>query len=246
MKKTILFVAAAALVTTQAFATYIVVLKDGTKYTAKTKWTMVAGKARVTLQNGQTLSLNLSDIDVAKSEEMTKLGFGQVSIIGQEQATPANAPRQQQPSLGSTVKLRPRGEFAAPAPPPGPTTSTPSAPTSAAPLADQVDARLKDKFERAYENIGIFEHKITGTNSTLRAELTADNEDKVFNALSATAFLIVRNAGLDDMKIDMVEVFMKTTNGGAAGRFQMSRADAEAVNAKTTTLQDYFVKKVIY
>jgi len=247
MKKTILFAAVAALISTQAFATYIVVLKDGTKYTAKAKWTVVNGKARITLENGQTLTLNPADIDAAKSEQMTKLGLGQVSIIGQEQA-PAPV-QQQQSSLGSSVRLRPRGGFEAPAPAPttaAPTTKAPNPATSAAPIADQVDARLKDKFERAYENIGIFEHKISGTNSTLRAELTADNEDKVFNALSATAFLIVRNGGLDDMKIDMVEVFMKTTNGGAAGRFQMSRVDAEAVNNKTITLQDYFVRKVIY
>ena len=247
MKKTIVFLAAAALVSTGAFAQYIVVLKDGTKYTAKTKWTVVNGKARITLENGQTLSLNPADIDAAKSEQMTKLGLGQVSIIGQEQASAGNTPRTQQPSLGSSVKLRPRGEFAtSPAPAAATPSSVPTAPASAAPIADQVDARLKDKFERAYENIGIFEHKISGTNATLRAELTADSEDKVFNALSATAFLIVRNAGLDDVKIDMVEVFMKTTNGGAAGRFQMSRVDAEAVNGKTTTLQDYFVRKVIY
>jgi hypothetical protein len=113
-------------------------------------------------------------------------------------------------------------------------------------VPDQLDGRLKDKFERAYENVGIYEHKLMGTNRNVRAELTADNEDKVFNALSATAFLVVRNAGVDGVQIDVVEVFLKTTTGGAAGRFQMSRADAEVINNKTMGLPEYFIRKVIY
>ena len=246
MKKTVWLFALVALFSTQAFATYIVVLKDGTRYKAKTRWTTTGTKARVSLENGQTLLLNLSDIDVAKSDEITRLGLGSVSNLGTEiQAAPPEKPKQ---SLGDAIRLRPRGEFG------GNTTVTPPAPAQrpqstapvAAPVADQLDARLKDKFERAYENTGIFEHTLTGTNRTVRAELTADSEDKVFNALSATAFLVVRNAGLDNVQIDMVELFMKTTNGGTAGRFQMSRADAEQINTKTNALQDYFVRNVIY
>jgi hypothetical protein len=113
-------------------------------------------------------------------------------------------------------------------------------------LVDQVDSRVRNTFERAYENVGIFEHMLSGTNRNIRVELTADLEDKVFNAISATAFLIVRNAGMENTQIDMVELFMKTTNGGAAGRFQMNRADADSINSKAITLQDYFVRKVIY
>jgi hypothetical protein len=57
---------------------------------------------------------------------------------------------------------------------------------------------------------------------------------------------MVRNAGVDGVQIDMVEMFMKTTTGGSAGRFQMTRADAEALDKRTISQQDYFVQKVIY
>ena len=104
-----------------------------------------------------------------------------------------------------------------------------------------------EKFTRAFENVGIFEQKLTATGPhTLRAELTADSEDKVFNAISATSFLMVRNAGIPGAQVDMVELFMKTTTGGASGRFQMTRADAEALDAKKMTKEEYFVRKVIY
>ena len=103
------------------------------------------------------------------------------------------------------------------------------------------------KFGRAYENVGIFEQSIKATGlHSLRAELTADSEDKVFNAISATSFLMVRNAGVPGVQVDMVELFMKTTTGGAAGRFQMSREDARALDTKAVSLQEYFVRKVLY
>ena len=62
----------------------------------------------------------------------------------------------------------------------------------------------------------------------------------------ATAFLIVRNAGVDGVEIESVDLFMKTTTGGAAGRFRMTRADAEALNTRALTPADYFVRNVIY
>ena len=243
MKRFLPLFALAALITTQAFGAYIVVLKDGTRYKAKSKWTITNGRAMVTLENGQIVALNPNDIDAAKSEQLTKMGLGDVNVIGQETAT--QAPAQKQSSLGQLVQGARRQTA-----PVSPVTQGSAVPTGTAPatttVPDMTDSRLKNTFERAFENVGIFEHKISGTNQNVRVELTADNEDKVFNALSATAFLIERNAGLEGNTINMVELFMKTTTGGAAGRFQMTRADADAVNNKTMTIQDYFVRKVIY
>ncbi|MEA2490124.1 MAG: hypothetical protein QOH21_1916, partial [Acidobacteriota bacterium] len=51
---------------------------------------------------------------------------------------------------------------------------------------------------------------------------------------------------ITDANIEMVELFMRTTNGGAAGRFQMTRADAVALDQKTISQHDYFVRKVLY
>lgn len=245
MKKTLALFAFATLLCSQAFALYIIVLKDGTRYKAKARWTVSNGKAIVTLENGQTLALNLNEIDVAKSEEVAKLGLGDVQILGTEQQSQTQQ-QKQAPSLGSVARIRKQpAPGAAPVTPVGSPGAT--APAAPAPVADQLDTRVKETFERAYENGGIYEHKLSGTNRNVRVELTADNEDKVFNAISATAFLVARNAGLTGgQQIDMVELFMKTTNGGAAGRFMINRTDADAINNKTMTLQDYFVRKVLY
>jgi hypothetical protein len=240
MKKALVAIAVLFLAAFPAFAAYTVVMKDGTRYQAKAKWTIVNGKAIIRLQTGGSVSVDPALIDAAKSEEVTKAGLGGARVLGVEEA-PASQPTKQPQSLGSTVQMRPRAQFGQQA-----ATTTESTATSAGVVANQLDSRLAANFERAYENVGIFEHTMAGTNRVVRAEVTADNEDKVFNAISATAFLIVRNGGIENTQIEMVELFMKTTNGGAAGRFQIDRADAEAINAKTITLPDFYVRNVIY
>ena len=223
------------LVSSQAFATYFVILKDGTEIRARAKWTLVNGKAVIPLESGQTMVVDPNSIDVAKSEQTTQMGGAAVLNVGQ---TPAQQ-KSQQSQLGAAFKLRklPGTETAAQT-----TTTTPVIPTG--PL---IGPEVLSKFERAYENVGIYEHKLTATGAhSLRAELTADNEEKVFNAISATSFLIIRNAGVVGAQVDLVELFMRTTTGGSSGRFQMTREDANALDGKSITREEYFIRKVLY
>lgn len=242
MRKTLPLFAVAMFVAATSFAQYIVALKDGTTYAAKAKWTVKNGKAIVALKNGQSLSLDPSLIDVKKSEELTKLGLANANFIDLTPNVTAPQPKAQEPSLGSQIKLRQPGA-AKPA--------TPArAVAEAAPVhsgGGAMPQAVLDKFELAYENVGIFDRKVTASGArNIRAEVTVDTEERVFNAISATSFLMVRNAGVDNAQIDMVELFMKTTTGGAAGRFQMTRADAQAIDNRTISQQEYFVRKVIY
>lgn len=251
MKKIASLFLLAAAVAAPSFANYIVVLKDGTQYKAKAKWTIQNGKALVTLENGQALAIDPSLIDVAKSEQTTKLGLGDARIIDLNPNVSAAAPpnKPAQPSLGSQIHLRQPGQNGA-ATPPAPAAAPTAAATAAtpAPSAGALSSEVISKFERAYENVGIFEHKVTSTGPhTLRVELTADNEDKVFNALSATSFLMVRMPTVvTGAQVDLVELFMKTTTLGSSGRFQMNAADALALDQKKMTIPDYFVRKVIF
>ncbi|HVG23684.1 MAG TPA: hypothetical protein VND45_05975 [Thermoanaerobaculia bacterium] len=242
MRKAFLFVLV-TLVAVPSFARYIVVLKDGTKYAAKTKWTVVNGRAIVQLENGQSLQLDPGLIDSAGSEQATKIGMANANVIDLNPNSPSNQPRAQQPTLGDSIKLR-RGGAQPQQPAPAASTRTTVPPVTG---SGQMSDEVIEKFDRAFENVGIFEKKLVSTGArSMRAELTVDTEDRVFNAISAASFLMVRNAGVAGAQIDMVELFMKTTTGGSAGRFQMSRADAEALDKRTISQQDYFVRKVIY
>jgi len=242
MKKILVFAALALVVTANAFATYIVVLKNGQTYKAKAKWTMQNGKAIVQLENGQSLAIDPTLIDVAKSEQTTAAGLGGAKILNTVTNTAAPQPQQQEPGLGSAFHLKKSGTAAAPVPTPSQTAPPPALSTNGT-----LSQEVLDKFARAYENVGLFEQKISSpAPGVVRADLTADSEDKVFNAISATSFLMVHNAGVPGADIKTVELFMKTTVGGSAGRFQMSRADAQALDSKQMSQQDYFVRRVIY
>src|SRR5437660_9496356 len=154
MRKLLLTAAAALLLSTQAFAAYFIVLKDGTQYKARQKWTVVNGKATFQLENGQTLQLDPASIDVAKSEEATKYGGG--SVLGQEQRQTGGT-KPQQSTLGGAFKLRRL-------PTEQPVVTNPNAPPPVAPITGTpLSTEVIAKFEQAYENVGIFEHKLTPT-----------------------------------------------------------------------------------
>jgi hypothetical protein len=238
VKKTWIVVALAAAIAIPTFAaSYWVVLKDGTRYETKAKWTVVNGKAVLNLVNGSVLNVDPNSINVAKSEEMTRLGGG--SLFGVEQIPVTSTTKAS--NLGESIRLRKLPQ-AQPA-------GAPVAPVAAPPVAagPLLGADVLSKFERAFENVGIFEHKLVATGPhSLRADLTADTEDKVFNTLSATAFLMVRNAGIQGVQIDSVDLFMKTTTGAAAGRFHLTHDEAQAIESKAITPQSYFVQKVLF
>jgi hypothetical protein len=239
MRKISAIAAVSLLFAAQSFATYNVVLKNGTQYVAQAKWTVNGTKARFrTVNTNQLIEVNVAEIDEAKSEQMTKLGLGDAKLIDLQPNMPAVTSSQPKAgSLGTQIHLKKPQE--APSTP-----NAPAAPVYSGPLLSD---DVLQRFSRAYENVGIFEQKLTATGAnTFRAELTADSEDKVFNAISATSFLIVRNAGVTNTQVDMVELFMKTTTGGSSGRFQMTRDDAAALDGKKISLQEYFVRKVLY
>src|SRR5437588_8737391 len=147
----LLILLGAVLVSTQAFATYFIVLKDGSQIRATKKWTVVNGKAIVQLEGGGTMALDPSNIDAAKSEETTKMGGA--SVLAVEQTAPPS--QQQQSGLGGAYRLRKLPTDAQQNT--APSANTTPIPTPTGPM---LSAEVLNKFERAYENVGIFEHTI--------------------------------------------------------------------------------------
>jgi hypothetical protein len=243
----------ATLFAVQAFATYVVVLKDGNRYRAKAKWTLVNGKAILALENGSVVSLDPALIDEKKSDEVSAMGLGDVRVIENETPVSTGPSLAQKTPLGNITKLRqPHQEeqtatstpvLPSAAPRPGAPPSGTVAPKPAAPSATEVTR----KFAQAFENVGLYEQKINpaGANA-YKVELTADNEEKVFNAISATSFLMVHNAGIAGAQIDSVELVLKMINGGSAGHFIMTRADAEELDTHKLSQKEYFIRKVIF
>lgn len=239
----------ATFVATHAVAAdYIVVLTNGTKYVATEKWTVQNGKAIIKLKTGQSLQLDPTLIDTAKSEAATKNPMGNLTVLDAGTTPTATPQTKQAPSLGDVTKIRRQQNT----PPPVPAGSNKQPARGSAPLPPLetgagVGNDVLSKFTAAYENVGLYEYTVTSSAPhTVRTEVTADNEEKVFNAISATSFVMTRSPAVTGTRIDLVELFMKTTNGGAAGRFLMSRDDADALDKKQITRENYFIAKVVF
>ena len=247
MKRFAMMIAACCLVASTASATYIVVLKSGDRYRAKEKWTIVNGKAMLPLENGTTIALDPNLIDVKTTNQVNASGLGDVKVLETGQGGQP-APKQQQPSLGSFTKLRPMPRTTQPGGQKGqpPVSSNAPAPVGS-PGAGNLGSEVLSKFAEAYDNVGIFDAKVSSpAPNTVRVELTADTEDQVFKAISATSYMMVKVPESTGTQIVMTELFMKQLNGGAAGRFQMSREDASAIVQKRLSWQTYYIQKVIF
>ena len=238
LKKILSFAALLVLVPSFAFATYTIVLKDGTRYKATEKWRVTEGKAIITLENGQTLSLDPTLIDVKETDKVNASTLGGAKIIPTAQQQPQQS-KPQQSSLGSITTLR-RPEAAT-------ETRTPGQPSNPNIGQTNLSNDSIQRFQQAYENVGLYDAKVIGAGrNTLRVEVTTENEDQVFKAISATSFLMTKITEATSERVELVELFMKTINGGSAGRFQMTEADAAAISNKQTTWQDYYVRKVLF
>lgn len=235
-------------IATPLFASYIVVLKDGTQYKAKQRWNVLNGKAIIVLEEGGMLQVDPSLIDTKRTDEVNKLGLGNVKVLAVE--SPASGGQGRETStLGQTIrKLRkPEAQPAAQSPAAGSAPPQSSAPPPVAAGSAPLGADVISKFEAAYDNVGIFEHRVTSPGGgRLVVNLTADDEDDVFGAITATAFFMTGVPKSTGQAIALVELYMQTTNGAAAGRFHMAPEDAEALNSKRITPSAYFVSKVLY
>ncbi|MBW3565928.1 MAG: hypothetical protein KY459_14545 [Acidobacteria bacterium] len=228
MKKLIL-AAVLSLFAMPLFATYTIFMKDGTVYKATKKWEVRNGQAIVTLENGTTLSFDPRLIDVETTEKQNALGLGDARLITTERA-PAQ-PQNNETPLGSRVRIRPRGSSG----------EAPTDPSVSAPAFPELDRGILNRFQRAYENMGLFGASITQEGpDELTVRLSANSEDDVFKAISATSVLIDRTP-----EISKVHLLMATLTGGSAGKFEMTRQDADNLVEKRITWQAYFVQKVI-
>lgn len=235
MKKQLLVLAGATLFAGNAIASYIVVMKDGTRYRAKDRWTIVNGKAMVTLENGSTLAIDPSLIDVARTNEQNQSGLGDARIIG----TSGEKPAQKAPELSSLGELTKTKKSA---------TGTPAVAASNLPAAGSSanPEIVKARFNAAYENMGLYGAKISVSGADVKVDIVADNEDQVFKALSATAYLINQLPAKANITINTVDLTMVTIKTGSAGKFLMTVADAKALESRAMTMQQYYVSRVIF
>lgn len=230
-----------------SFASYTVVMRDGQRYRAKEKWTIVNGKAIFTLENGQSMSLDPKLIDQAESEKVNAQSLGGARILATSQA-PAESKPSASPLGSITIKPTTNTATATKTPAAASTRSTTPSAVGAATGSTNLSNNVVQIFSQAYENVGLFDAKVLGNGpNRLHITMTADNEDQVFKAISATAFMMTKVHGATQERVETIDLFLTTINGGSGGKFQMTLADATDLAQDTQNKwKDYFIRKVIF
>ena len=258
-KRSLRFLPAVALVgllsSTSAFA-YQIILKDGSRITAKDKPT-VKGKYWVYQTNlGSPQQIAAEDVDVEKTEKYNAQGVGDAYTLDDAPGSRAvPTPSDKKPSLGEYIKQHKKTEIGAdPATPQRPVEAPAergtrgTAPVGRAPEAaatPSVDTATNDAFARAFDASNVRGAKLAPIPSGLKIAAVTDSETQVFGALMATA-RGMKEARSGGRNLDKVGLTLATATNENAGKFVMSTDDAEALLSGKTSAQKYFVAHVAF
>ncbi|MDQ5858148.1 MAG: hypothetical protein M3542_07740 [Acidobacteriota bacterium] len=224
-----------------AFA-YVVKLKDGSLVFARTPYTVKGKRAIITLENGTVTQIDLDKIDVPGTDKYNRENFGNVVSIDAPEEKPKQLPTPIPRSSRPLADLvRPR-QTSLGLPTPGPATSAGSG--AAAEARGPVDPGVQAAFSRIFEETSIARYRMTNDRGKTRLSATVNSEQEVFNVLAASARAITEAASRG--RAATVEIVLTTASGGAAGTFEMTPEQAKLLATRATTLQDYFVKNVIF
>jgi hypothetical protein len=224
---------------------YVIYLKDGSTYQAKEKYRVDKGMAIITLTNGTVISVDLRLIDAARTEQANKSGMDADMILDTGGATAAPVQSAKPTSLGQIAKGA--GALSSP-------TALGSNPSKAAGAgtkskdADFSDESVRRAFAKIFENVNLFEYKIIqgSTPSTVRINMTTDNEKDVFNALTASARVMNELKDLGKTSVTAIEIYLSTTSGAAAGRFTFGLDAARILADGQVPVEQFFIDQVLF
>lgn len=107
-----------------------------------------------------------------------------------------------------------------------------------------MDSVYQATFTQVFEGTGISQFRVTNYRGKTRILVTADSEQAVFSTLSASARALTDAAAKG--RSAPVEIVMTTQSGESAGFFEMTPAQAKLLVDRNLTVQDYFVKNVVF
>ncbi|HEY6066757.1 MAG TPA: hypothetical protein VIY96_11405 [Thermoanaerobaculia bacterium] len=223
---------------------YVVKLKDGSLVFARIPYTVKGTRAIITLENGTVTQIPLDKVDVPGTDKYNKENFGNVVAIDtpQEKGFQLPTPVPQPKDALQTLIRQKRGQLGLPTPGPAPAGSVAGA--GASDPAQSIDPILQSTVAHVFEGAGITQYRLTNTRGKTRLLATASSEQTVFNTLSAAARAITEAAARG--RSASVEIVLATSSGEPAGTFEMTPVQAKLLVDKGVTIQDYFVKNVVF
>jgi len=234
----------ALLIVAPALLAYVVKLKDGSLVFARTPYSVKGKNAIITLENGTVTQIDLDKIDVAGTEKYNKENFGNVIAIEAPQEKAFQAPTPVPQSKGGLESLVRQRRDRLGIPTPGAPLANARSAGTAPDTSGSVDPVVQASFSRIFEETGITQFRLSNSRGKTRLLATANSEQAVFSALSAAARAIAEAA--DRGRPASVEIVLTAASGERAGTFEMTPAQAKLLRDRTLTVQEYFVKNVVF
>jgi hypothetical protein len=246
------------LLASAAFAAsgYLVYLKDGHTIAAKEKYKVDKGKAIITLLNGTQSFIPLDQVDVARSDEANRDGYGNAVVLPgspKDVGPAARAPKDR--TLGDLIQSRGAAPRELPttrrdknAAMPGRMSKTKAGfnDLSTLPQKPYPNAEVATELQQSFHSQGLAEVEIfegTQGDRPLLA-ITTNSEGSVFKALSAAANALLRVRDRFPGKVGAVELLMTMPSRERAGQFVLTPEQATELAAKKTDLSSFFVRNV--
>ena len=84
------------------------------------------------------------------------------------------------------------------------------------------------------------------TPDTVRIIMTTDNEKDIFNALTASAKVMSELSDLGKKNVAILELYLTTTSGAAAGRFSFNVESAKSLAEGRVPVEQFFIDQVLF
>jgi hypothetical protein len=232
------------LVAEQAFAVYVILLRNGGRLVAREKYEVKGANVIFTDKIGTLKSIPLVQVDVEATEKINKLGLGDAQAldwVDREQIKPTPTPTPSMTGLGrvraGVVKVNP--DSVRPTPTPGIMYRDQEYP----------DRQVTAAFASGFEAYHIYLYRMSlGTQPTyLFIEVQVNGQAETLKALQAvttTYYLLSQQA--PSRTPERVEIQMLNESGREAGLFRISAAEAAELATGKVTPENYFVQHVIF
>jgi hypothetical protein len=242
-----------AFAATAAQAAYTIYLKDGSRLVAQKKYVIVGERAVFTAENGTRSFVAAAEIDVARTDEANRQGYGNAEVL-REVPTPAAPPPKPRRSLTDLAART------APAPPGAPAARREAQrPEVASPKTGSGAVDFMARERRPYPNLevasellqlyrgqGVEEVQLfAGTRADRPlVEITTASEASVLQALTASADALLQLRQRHPGKVGALELLMATPARERAGQFVLTPELAAELAAKKVEVTAFFVRNV--
>jgi hypothetical protein len=233
-------------------ADYVIYTKDGQRIPARDKPVVQGNRLVFRTPLGAQQSMAVADYDEARTVKANQEGFGGVYVLGEPNESTKVIPDAgaKKPSLSDYIKQNkkimrsPQTETTSPEADAGARLSQAlkaSEPGGGGPM----DLQMMNAFTQAFEGAGLRGVRLVSIPQGVRLQVITETEQQVFGAVAAAARGLKESRAFGK-SIDKVDMYLATSAGESAGRFEIVPEDAEALVTGRTTPSKFFVSNVIF